>query len=221
MGIDNENTLSIVNRRIKASLLSGVAEVVTTYPIDYWKTVVQSNKSKELFKRNPYRGVNVRLIGVIPLRITFWNTLNYCRERKFNSIETGTIVASVQTLLDYPLEQAKIQRMINNYSFKKAFIGETVIPGFMATLGRNIGFAIILNQSISQNPDSLYWSAFGGFTGALLTHPLDTLKTHFQHNRELTFPKYTVKEYFRGWHYRCSISLIAMGIGWKVFNTLS
>lgn len=216
-----EKNLSLVNKRIKASVISGVAEVVATHPIDYWKTVVQSNKSKSLFKQNPYRGVGVRLLGVIPLRVTFWNTLNYCREKNFDSVKTGTIVASVQTLLDYPLEQAKIQRMINNSSVRNAFVGKTVFPGFLATLGRNIGFAIVLNKSISQDPDSIYWSAFGGFAGALVTHPLDTLKTHFQHNRELTFPRYSLKQYFGGWHYRCSISLIAMGIGWKVFNTLS
>ena len=52
---------SIINKRIKASVISGVAEVLATHPIDYWKTVVQSNKSKTLFKQNPYRGVGVRL----------------------------------------------------------------------------------------------------------------------------------------------------------------
>ena len=147
---------------------------------------------------------------MVPLRVTFWNTSKLLQRKKYDSIKTGTIVASVQTLLDYPLEQIKIQRMINNSSVKKAFIGKTVFPGFLATLTRNIGFAIILNKSISQDPDSIYWSAIGGFTGALVTHPIDSLKTHFQHNRELTFPNYSLKECFKGWHYRCSISLIAI-----------
>ena len=82
-----EKNLSLVNKRIKASVISGIAEVVATHPIDYWKTVVQSNKSKSLFKQNPYRGVGVRLLGVVPLRVTFWNTLNYCREKKYDSVK--------------------------------------------------------------------------------------------------------------------------------------
>ena len=63
-------------------------------------------------------------------------------------------------------------------------------------------------------------SGMGGFAGALLTHPLDTLKTHFQYSRSFSLPNIRPIEYFNGCTYRCSISLISMGIGWTVYSYL-
>ena len=206
------------NINIKASVYSGIAEVILTHPIDYLKTIKQSKKSNKLFWKNPYCGVSSRFTGLIPTRVVFWNILGYCKNKDFNPIKTGIIVASCQTLLDYPFEQIKIQRMINHTNVKNAFVGHTIIPGFSATLSRNIGFAIILNYAISLNDTSPIYSGIGGFMGALVTHPLDTLKTHFQYNKTFNFPKIKPIEYFNGCTYRCSISLISMGIGWSIFN---
>lgn len=206
------------NINIKASIYSGLSEVILTHPIDYLKTIKQSRKSNKLFWKNPYCGVSSRFVGLIPTRIVFWNILGYCQNKNLNPIKTGIIVASSQTLLDYPFEQIKIQRMINQTSVRKAFVGPTIIPGFSATLSRNIGFAIILNYAISLNDKSPIYSGIGGFLGALVTHPLDTLKTHFQHNKKFSLPKIKPIEYFNGCTYRCSISLISMGVGWSIFN---
>ena len=206
------------NKKIGASIYSGLSEVILTHPIDYLKTIKQTGKSNKIFWNNPYRGVGSRLVGVIPIRMVFWNVLGECRNRNFNPIKTGIIVASTQTLLDYPFEQIKIQRMINQTNFRNAFVGPTIIPGFLATISRNIGFAIILNYAISKNDVSPIMSGMGGFFGALLTHPLDTLKTHFQHSRKFSLPNIKPIEYFNGCTYRCSISLISMGVGWTLFN---
>ena len=208
------------NKRVYASILSGLTEVSLTHPIDYMKTIKQSNRGVKDFWRNPYKGVGSRLTGVIPIRMVFWNVLGECRARKYSSFKTGVIVASFQTLLDYPFEQIKIQKMINNSSWRNAFYGPTIIPGFMANLGRNIGFAVVLNYAISQNDVSPIMSGMGGFAGALLTHPLDTLKTHYQHSKTFSLPNIRPIEYFNGCTYRCSISLISMGVGWTVFSYL-
>ena len=64
---------------IKASIISGICEVILTHPIDYVKTIVQ-NKSKLQFKdliKGSYKGLSSRLIGIVHMRILFWNSLEY------------------------------------------------------------------------------------------------------------------------------------------------
>ena len=61
------------NTKIKASIVSGIAEVATTYPIDYLKTIRQANRSYDTFWSNPYRGSLPRILGIIPMRMVFWN----------------------------------------------------------------------------------------------------------------------------------------------------
>ena len=63
------------NKKIQASIISGIAEVTTTYPIDYLKTIRQANKPLDIFWSNPYRGSIPRIMGLIPMRIVFWNSL--------------------------------------------------------------------------------------------------------------------------------------------------
>ena len=67
------------NVNIKASVISGISEVILTHPIDYTKTVVQ-NKSNPLFKeliKDSYKGLSSRLFGIVPMRMLFWNSLEY------------------------------------------------------------------------------------------------------------------------------------------------
>ena len=56
-------------------------------------------------------------------------------------------------------------------------------------LFRNIGFAIIVNSTISMNRDSNYHAAIGGFVGSILTQPFDNLKTWYQSGNK-KFPKH-------------------------------
>ncbi len=67
-----------------AGAISGVIEVILTHPLDYVKTkrqeYKQNNLSLKIFYRNLYNGnlknlytgVFSRLLGVIPMRLTFW-----------------------------------------------------------------------------------------------------------------------------------------------------
>jgi hypothetical protein len=207
--------------KINASVISGIAEVMTTYPIDYLKTIKQANKPMDIFWSNPYRGAMPRVMGLIPMRMVFWNSLYFCHNKNYSNLKTSVIASFAQTIIDYPTEQIKIQKMIHKRHINECLKINTLAPGFITTLGRNFGFLYIMNYFIVNGDDNnMLNSAVGGLVGSFVTHPLDTLKTHFQHNDSFKLPKFTFRQYFNGGLYRCSISIISMGIGWNVFNMI-
>ena len=207
------------NTKIKASVISGITEVCATYPIDFLKVIRQSNKPLSLLWSNPYRGVSARFVGVIPMRVIFWNSLHYCNQNKFSLVKTAFLTSSLQTLADYPVEQISVRKMLYKAPLKECFKLQTIIPGFSVTLARNFGFAYIVNCCITKQTDyDFVYGAGGGLLGALLTHPLDSLKTHYHYKNTYKFPKFTLKQYFRGCSHRCLRCLIAMSVGWGVFN---
>lgn len=215
--------MSTLETRVKSSIISGIIEVVSTHPLDYAKTLLQNKNNTvtiQQFLKNPYKGVSSRVIGIIPMRMLFWNSITFFKENGYKPISAGILTASIQTLVDYPIEQIKIQKMINNSSIKNAFLNSNIYTGFSLTLTRNIGFAVVLNKVIDGKDGSYYHGAIGGFAGAVLTHPLDSLKTWYQSNNN-TYPKHwTYNDYYKGWYFRAGISLISMNIGWLVYSKL-
>ena len=214
--------------RLKSSALSGVLEILATHPLDYGKTILQSkglnNASNVTFKEflsNPYKGFSSRIVGIVPMRILFWNSITYFRERGYHPVLAGLCTAIVQTTVDYPIEQIKIQRMIhNNHNILSAFRQPNLFKGYSLTLGRNIGFAVLVNCCIDGHDGSYYHGALGGFIGSVVTHPLDSLKTWYQAGNTSFPTHWTVANYCRGWHLRAGISLISMNIGWVVFSKM-
>ena len=216
-------TISFENR-VKSSAVSGVLEIIATHPLDYGKTLLQSNTKNITFKEfisNPYKGFGSRIIGIVPMRILFWNSINYFKEIGYNPILAGLCTAVVQTSVDYPIEQIKIQRMIhNNHSILAAFTQPNLLKGYTLTLSRNIGFAVLLNCCIDGHDGSYYHGALGGFIGSVITHPIDSLKTWYQAGN-VNYPRHwTLSNYCQGWHLRAGISLISMNIGWIVFSRM-
>ena len=215
--------------RIKASVISGVIEVGATHPIDYIKTILQKNEKRfnikefKSYLRTPYKGVGSRLIGVVPMRILFWNSLDHFKSIGYNPILAGFYTSIIQTSIDYPIEQIKTQQMIKNtnQNLFNHFKDIRILPSVFSHLGRNAGFAVVINQIIQKKPDSLYYGAIGGFLASLITHPFDSLKTWYMTGNN-HYPKHwRIKDYMRGWHYRCGISLISMNIGWIIYYRLS
>lgn len=209
--------------RIKSSVIAGIIEVFTTHPLDYAKTLLQ-NKNNTItlnqFLKQPYKGISSRLVGIIPMRIVFWNSLTYFKENNYKPLYAGLLTASIQTLIDYPIEQIKIQKMLNNTTMRNAFAQPNLYKGFGITLSRNIGFAVILNKCIDGNDGSYYHGAIGGFLGAVSTQPLDALKTWYQSNNYKYPTHWTFTDYYKGWYFRAGISLMSMNIGWLVYSSL-
>jgi hypothetical protein len=207
---------------IKASVISAIIEVSTTHPIDYLKTIVQNNKNvnyKEVLK-TPYKGLTSRFVGIVPMRMLFWNSLDYFQNKGFNAYSSAIITSVIQTSIDYPIEQAKTQRIIHNKKFMDSFKGVKLRESILVHLMRNMFFAISVNSIINRDKNSFYYGALGGFCGSLITHPLDTLKTWYQSGNK-NFPNHwKIKDYMAGWGYRCSVSLIGMNIGWIIYHRL-
>ena len=211
-----------MTEKIKASIISAVTEIIVTHPIDYVKTILQNNNNinyREALK-TPYKGLTSRLIGIVPMRVLFWNSLEYFKSNNYNKLNASILTSIIQTTVDYPIEQIKTQKMIHNCNFIDSFRNVKIIPSCGVHLFRNIGFTVCVNHAIQIDPNSLYLGAVGGFAGSLLTHPLDSLKTWYQAGNK-NFPKsWTLKRYMTGWQYRCSVSFLSMNIGWIVFNRL-
>lgn len=207
-----------IEKKIKASLISSFIEVGVTHPIDYLKTLKQDNKySFNKFLKNPYNGVSSRLIGVAPMRLVYWNSISFFKEKNYSSLKTGIYASSLQTILDYPIEQIKIRRMLQSNNI---FKNTNHFLGFITLLSRNIGFCITFVSSINYFENDYYSGAIGGLTGAFITQPFDSLKTHYQSGKK-TFPKWKFKQYMVGWQHRCIISMLSMNIGWLIYNNLN
>jgi len=200
--------------KIKNSLIAGVTELIITHPIDYYKNLVQKNHSSPIkhIIKNPFVGVKPKLIGLVPMRMCFWLGLDYCNKKKYNLLKTSMFMGSTQTLIDYPLEQLKINKMFN--SVPKNYLG-----AFLPHYGRNLIFvySFLYFKNSTNNP--FLGGAIGGVVGSILSQPLDCLKTHYQ-TGQLKYPQWKLKQYLRGIVPRSCISLIAMSIGYGIITIL-
>ena len=103
---------------IMAASLSSIAEVITTHPLDYAKTLQQNNSFNfNTFIKRPYTGLSSRIVGIIPLRIIYWNSIDYFSSLNYSSLNTGILTSVLQTTVDYPIEQIKINKMLNTTTF--------------------------------------------------------------------------------------------------------
>ncbi len=212
--------------RMKASIISGIMEVGVTHPLDYIKTILQTRigkKNKNKFKtiellKTPYKGITSKLIGTIPMRIIFWCSLDNFNSKGYNPVISGCLTSIIQTSIDYPIEQIKTQRMVHNKKILESFKSINFSGAVLTHLFRNIGFAIVVNSTISMNRDSNYHAAIGGFVGSILTQPFDNLKTWYQSGNN-KFPKHwEFRNYMVGWNYRASVSLLSMNVGWITYH---
>ena len=208
---------------IYASFISGSIELAVVYPLDYLKTIRQNNKnlsSKDYIRymRTPYRGAGVKMIGFVPMRVGFWSGMDYFNKNGYGAIKSGIYTAGLQTLIDYPIEQIKTQRVLNNVNMRNAFSDVKIVPSFGVHLIRNMIFMGVLNSVIESDKDSMYVGALGGLAGSLITQPLDTLKTWYQSGKKSYPVEWRIKDYMRGWQHRGLISLLSMNIGWLVFS---
>lgn len=212
--------------RMKASLISGIMEVGVTHPLDYIKTILQSksgtvngNKFHTLgLLKTPYKGISSKLAGTVPMRILFWCSLDYFNSNGFSPVSSAFLTSVLQTVIDYPIEQIKTQRMVNNKKFYNSFENINFKLAILPHLLRNIGFTISVYSIIQFDQNSTYHAGIGGFIGSILTQPLDNLKTWYQ-SGNINYPKHwKLNNYMVGWNYRASVSLLSMNIGWITFN---
>ena len=243
-----------------AGAISGIIEVVLTHPLDFIKTkrqeYIQNNLNMNNFYKkvyggnisNLYSGIFSRLIGIIPMRLSFWGvqgTVKDSLERnkintKYNFLLIGTIGGAAQSLIDNQIEIVKINQMTN----KKISIKEMLkFKGLAPTLYRNIGFANCVafscfNMHHKNDIEKFSYSACAGLIGSVITQPLDYVKT-IKHRAEPTYlngrdiknlntfqilkmiNKDSPTKLFTGVIPRSTLSFLTMGIGFVAYDKLN
>ena len=200
---------------ILCSSASAISELIFTHPIDYYKTLKQNN-IKNIYKiiyKNPYKGVSSRLVGIVPMRISFWSTLDYLKNNKYNPIIIPLITSTIQTILDVPIEQAKTNLM-NRKNI--TFIPKYWLKGSINHYARNILFTYGFFFATTNIDNPLFAGLFGGFIGSIISHPFDSLKTFYQSGNNN--PQINYKFLYRGLIPRTSVSFISMGVGFSTFS---
>ena len=215
------------------ALISSIIETTITHPIDVIKIHKQTSKPI-LYKFNTlYSGYIPRSIGNIPSRTIFLFSQDYLhkyfnnKNRKINkniqSILIPFIAGFSQTLVDTPVEVLKMNQIMkikNNLLYK----------GFIPHFYRNFIFVLCVYnfKQLSNNKHLQYlqssstqtalFGAVGGFVGSYISHPLDTIKTCIQTNRN--YDNFTIKDFFKGCHLRAGMGMINMFISLYVFELL-
>lgn len=210
------------------------------------KTIYKNNKLKGF-----YSGIIPRLVGIVPMRLMYWSSMTYTTDYinvNYNKINNslnnflpnniskftinlipGLITGLTQSIIDNPIEVAKIKLMTGSNDIKMS----NLYQGFNYLVGRNIIFAIPVAYSIKNygEENSFLAGAFGGLIGSIISHPLDVIKTERQRNKTekienprkitlLNMALYNPKSLMTGLTMRASLSFVNMGIGFMVFNYL-
>lgn len=221
-----------------AGALSGLIEVTFTHPIDYIKTKKQQNVSfRDILRQTNmsqyYSGYGPRVCGIMPVRLAFWGTQssiqNLLTRNQINSwynfVLIGSGAASVQTLVDTPIEVMKIAYM------NKSICTSSIFKGFYPTLYRNILFTncvVFANQQHKSRFHQTKWSAFlyagiGGFIGSILSQPLDYVKTQKQlpnpepRTMSQILAQESMETLFRGGGFRALLGMSTMSIGYCAY----
>lgn len=226
--------------------LSGITEVLITYPLDMIKTKKQFHSQKKIKEpfltylkkdKNYYRGITPRIIGIIPLRFLFWgvqdNTNHYLKNKEYNKIQKGLIVGFncgvSQTIIDNPIENIKILQIANKKIDLKKVLKNNY--GFTATLYRNTFFAmsmgtICMQNRTDSNIKNFFLASTAGVFGTIISQPLDYCKTEKQRNYNLNkvskilidaFKENPLKLY-SGLLNRSLLNFFSMGIGFVVYD---
>lgn len=199
-----------------------------------------------------YSGILPRLVGIVPMRLMYWSSMtissdyiSYNKSHLENNLNKyipnpisnltinlipGLITGLTQSIIDNPIEVAKIKLMSGSSDIKI----NNLYQGFGYLLGRNILFAIPVAYSIKTygKENGFLAGAVGGLIGSIISHPLDVIKTERQRykadNKPNNLKKITLGKLalenpsylMTGLSMRCGLSFINMGIGFVVFNYL-
>lgn len=201
------------------SSMSAITELIFTHPIDYYKILKQNNTHdiKNIIRKNPYKGISIKLIGILPMRISFWSSLDYLKNHNYSPIIIPLITSTIQTIFDIPAEQLKINLIKNK---KLNSIPPGLLKGALFHYKRNIFFTygFYYGKTLSDNYISNnYFIAgiLGGMIGSIISHPFDCLKTFYQSgSTKLIINKQFI---FNGIIPRTSISIISMSTGYTSF----
>lgn len=229
-----------------AGAISGIIEVTCTHPIDYMKTMKQQNHSLRYIISNTsfsqyYSGYFPRVIGIVPVRFTFWGTQTYIQsilekhhiESKYNFMLIGTGAACMQSIIDTPVEVAKIALITEKGNLTRKI--PNIMKGFGPTLFRNILFSNSVSYCCShmkgkynnnKKIETFVSAGLGGLIGSIISQPLDYVKTKKQlpiSDKRTSIQILREESWstlFTGGSYRALLGMSTMGIGYFTYMFL-
>ena len=230
--------------------ISGLVEIFFIHPIEYYKTIKQSNERKisiKLFLNQTikkegiygiYKGLYPRMLGIVPMRTVFWGTLetsekilhDYKINKRYIPAISGATAGFCQTVIDCPVESLKTKIMndskINRINFN----------GFFPNTIRNVLFAMIFNiqkkriekYQLNKNVyNDIFIGSISGIIASLSTQPFDYLKTQKQiygdskSLRTIILQKNIHKDIWKGGGTRLVITCLSMSVGLPIFNYIN
>ena len=199
---------------IIAGGISGIIEVSCTHPLDYIKIAIQQRKTIKIIEF--YRGILPRYTSIFPMRGILWGTRNVGIKyfNKYSLIQQGSLIGTwagiMQTFVDAPLENMKIQKIYYN---KIQFNYKSLTRGYIPNMIRNIILCSgIITGSLCNDNVGLI---LGSFIGCILSQPFDYLKTIQQTEITANF-----KHLMNGWYFRAIITPLNMFIGYHIYSWL-
>lgn len=228
--------------------LSGLIEVSCSHPLDRVKTKLQemalssrrpslSRSMAEIYResglRGFYAGYTARVLGVMPMRLVYWETMramNKVTEGESLWVQLlvpGLVVGVAQTSIDNPIEVIKVRLMTGGtkFSLKDSF------KGFLPCLVRNTIFSVTVSAAVKVGGEDQPFlaAAFGGLLGSVLSQPFDVVKTDIQRHNSSASNKGMIsllaelacrnpRELFAGTVMRSAMSFVNMGVGFLAFH---
>jgi len=212
----------------KSAIFSSLIEVSSVHPLDVYKTLYQQNNTYRFSNflktgmRFKYKGYTSRLIGIIPMRTTFWLSQDYA-ETNFNCrgakkyLSIGLFSSLCQTIIDTPVENIKIRKISN---IKPLY--NKLYTGFSPNFFRNYIFVtnvyLFNKKGDEYGINKFVTGSLGGMVGAIVSHPIDYIKTNRQAFNFISYldlikDPFHFKNCMNGCVVRASMSFISMGIG--------
>jgi hypothetical protein len=210
---------------LHAYLISSITEVTITQPLDVVKTLKQNGLRPNYNIKNLYVGFAPRLYGNIPSLSMFLFSQSYLDKKLdstkfYNKLMIPFIAGFTQTLIDNPIEVIKINQImgIKDFKFSKGFIPHY----FKNTI--LIGSVYHSRKYAENNLHSDYANfngvigALGGLIGTYVSHPLDTIKTLQQSNKD--YKKINFRFLFTGIHFRGLMNFLSFTVSLTVFDVI-
>lgn len=228
--------------------ITGIIEVTCTHPIDLLKTKIQEYEqlgkkgsiTKSFYNfsiKDLYCGYIPRVIGIFPMRLTYWGSQAYAIDilGKYHykgfkrSVTAGIFAGAIQTVIDNPIEVMKTRMMTNPQLKFKDVIKVMKFPGLVPTLYRNMIFASCVSGALYYKKKNDHFRNFlvgatGGLLGSVITQPIDYIKTEFQRsgakpnwNKMIDLFNRHPLHMMVGWKQRAILGFLNMGIGGMVY----